>query len=92
MRLGMIGFGGIAQGAHLGGWMTRRRNGKAVDLTIYDIDPAKREQARSRGAGTVVDSLDQLLEAVDVVDICTPSDTHADLVRDRRPRRQARHQ
>lgn len=81
MRLGMIGFGGIAQGAHLGGWQARQRAGKTVELTIYDIDPAKRDQARAMNAGTVVDTLEELLAAVDVVDICTPSDTHADLVR-----------
>jgi predicted dehydrogenase len=81
MRLGMIGFGGIAQGAHLGGWQARQRAGKAVELTIYDIDPAKREQARAMDVGTVVDTLEELLARVDVVDICTPSDTHADLVR-----------
>lgn len=79
MRIGMIGFGGIAQ-AHLLGWRSRART-KPVDLTIYDLAAERREVARAAAAGTVVDSIDELLARVDVVDICTPSDTHADLVR-----------
>jgi len=80
MRVGMIGFGGIAQ-AHLLGWNRRAGNGHPVELTIYDIDPDKRAAARDTVAGTVVDSLEELLDAAELVDICTPSDTHADLVR-----------
>jgi myo-inositol 2-dehydrogenase/D-chiro-inositol 1-dehydrogenase len=84
MHIGMIGFGGIAQ-AHLLGWRTRSKT-KPVQLTIYDIDPARRQVARDLDPTdtlpiTVVDSLEDLLARVDVVDICTPSDTHSDLVR-----------
>jgi len=82
MRIGMIGFGGIAA-AHLVGWR-RRAASKPVELTVFDIAPDRRQAARDARDDTltaVVDSLDELLAAADVVDICTPSDTHADIVR-----------
>ena len=53
-----------------------------LDVTVYDIAPERNEAARQRGFATVVDSLPELLDRVDMVDICTPSDTHADLVRE----------
>ncbi len=79
MRIGMIGFGGIA-GAHAPGW-EKRAASHDLDVTVYDIAPERNEAARERGFATVVDSLPELLDRVDTVDICTPSDTHADLVR-----------
>jgi myo-inositol 2-dehydrogenase / D-chiro-inositol 1-dehydrogenase len=78
MRIGMIGYGGIA-GAHVPGWLKRAKD-HDVDLTVYDIAPERNAAARERGFATVVDSLEELLGRSDMVDICTPSDTHADLV------------
>lgn len=73
MRVGMIGFGGIAR-AHRPAW-----DRPDVELHIVEPDPDRRRNAVSHGI--VHDNLDGLLSAVDVVDICSPSDTHADLVR-----------
>ncbi|MGI8870887.1 MAG: Gfo/Idh/MocA family protein [Mycobacteriales bacterium] len=76
MRVGMIGFGGIAH-AHAPGWTQQD-----VDLHIVDIDAeARAEAARSVPTATVHTDLESLLGAVDVVDIVTPSYTHADLAR-----------
>lgn len=78
MRIGMIGYGGIA-GAHAPGWK-RRAQTHEVEVTVYDILPERTALAVERGVGTGADSLENLLDRVDMVDICTPSDTHAELV------------
>ncbi len=73
MRVGMIGFGGIAQ-AHRPAW-------NRPDVELHIIEPNPERRARAETAGIVHDDLGELLDAVEVVDICTPSDLHADLAR-----------
>lgn len=74
MRVGMIGFGAIGR-VHLKAWRAL-----GVEPCIYDPVPRAREEAAAAGVA-VHDHLDELFEAVDTVDLCTPSDSHADLVR-----------
>jgi predicted dehydrogenase len=73
VRVGMIGFGGIAQ-AHRPAW-------NRPDVELHIIEPNPERRARAETAGIVHDDLGELLDAVEVVDICTPSDLHAELAR-----------
>ena len=73
LRVGMVGAGGIAN-AHLPAWL---RIGARV--VVYSIDGAPGLVAR-HGGGQVVDTLDQLLDTVDVVDVCTPTYAHPEIV------------
>jgi predicted dehydrogenase len=73
LRVGMVGAGGIAN-AHLPAWL---RLGARVG--VHSLHGAPALVAR-HGGGQVVDTLDQLLDAVDVVDVCTPTYTHPEIV------------
>jgi predicted dehydrogenase len=73
LRVGMIGAGGIAN-AHLPAWL---HLGAAV--AVHSLHGAPELVAR-HGGGRVVATLDQLLAEVDVVDVCTPTPTHPELV------------
>lgn len=71
--VGMIGAGAIA-GAHLPAWLSL-----GVRVLVYAPNP---EPLLSRvGGGEAVGSLEELLDQVDAVDVCTPTTTHAELVR-----------
>ncbi|HEY9293907.1 MAG TPA: Gfo/Idh/MocA family oxidoreductase [Microlunatus sp.] len=72
LRVGMIGAGGIA-GAHLPAWL-------ALDAQVvhYSWDGAPALAAQH--GGTVVDSVDELLGQVDVVDVCTPTPYHREYI------------
>lgn len=73
LRVGIVGAGSIA-----------RRHGLAyslmpdVDLTVHDVAGAA-DFAKTYG-GREVDSLDALLDSCDVVDVITPTATHAEIV------------
>ncbi|MFC0672374.1 Gfo/Idh/MocA family protein [Brachybacterium hainanense] len=69
--VGVIGTGGIA-GAHGPGWVEA-----GVDLHAYSLEGAP--AFGERFGATVHESLDSLLAAVDVVDICTPTPVHAEI-------------
>ncbi|MFJ3034694.1 Gfo/Idh/MocA family protein [Curtobacterium pusillum] len=80
-RIGLVGAGGIAY-AHMPGLL---RLGSVV---VYAQDGAPELAAAfgpaASAAGTsitVVDSLDELLATVDLVDVVTPTFTHAEVVR-----------
>ncbi|MGH3585241.1 MAG: Gfo/Idh/MocA family protein [Pseudonocardia sp.] len=73
LRVGLVGAGGIAN-AHLPAWL---RLGAWVD--VYSHHGAAELVAR-HGGGHVVGSLDELLAAVDVVDVCTPTPSHPEIV------------
>lgn len=72
LRVGMIGAGGIAH-AHLPAWL-----GLGASVIIYSAEGAP-EIAAEIG-GTAVDSLDDLLGQVDVVDVCTPTPHHREYI------------
>ncbi|MBD3785218.1 MAG: Gfo/Idh/MocA family oxidoreductase, partial [Micrococcales bacterium] len=70
--VGVVGAGGIAA-PHLEAW---RHLG--ARLLVHSQDGA--EAAAARVGAEVVPSLDALLEACDLVDVCTPTHTHHDIV------------
>jgi predicted dehydrogenase len=74
LRVGIVGAGHISQ-THLRAW----RQAPGCELTaICDRDRAA-AVARARGLSglSVVDDLEALLELCDVVDVCTPPQSHA---------------
>jgi predicted dehydrogenase len=71
--IGMVGAGGIAN-SHLPSWLSL-----GADLVVFSLEGAP-ELVRRHGGGSVVGSLDQLLDACDAVDVCTPTYTHAEIV------------
>lgn len=78
LRVGLIGCGHISR-AHLNGWK-RARPGAVTG--VFDVDPDRaRNRAREFGVPNVYDSVAELLAETDVADICTPPQTHAELLR-----------
>lgn len=72
LRAGIIGTGGISR-AHAPGWIEA-----GAELHAFSLEGAG-AFAEKFGA-TVHEDLDDLLEAVDVVDICTPTPSHPEIV------------
>lgn len=86
VSVGIIGTGGISR-AHAPGWVAHARR-----IALFSLEGAERlrteidEMAgRRRAQGLeapsvhVCGSLDELLGSVDVADVCTPTDTHAQI-------------
>jgi len=71
--VGLVGAGGIAS-VHLPAWLSL-----GVTVLVCSTDGAAELVAAHRG-GAAVDSLEELLDRCDAVDVCTPTTTHADLV------------
>jgi predicted dehydrogenase len=77
--VGIIGNGGIYRLAHSFAW---RRIPRAKVVATCDIIEERAQQARQElGAEDSFTRIENLLkkDSIDIVDICTPSDTHADL-------------
>lgn len=75
-RIGIIGTGAIAS-VHLAAW----RQMPGVELTgYYDVFPDAAQRAADRFGGRAFAALDELLKAVDLVDICTPGTVHKENV------------
>lgn len=72
--VGLIGAGGIAN-AHLPAWLAL-----GAEVVLHSTDDNAPALAAAHGGGIVVDSLDELLDRAEIVDICTPTPTHPDLV------------
>lgn len=72
LRVGIIGTGGISH-AHAPGWIAA-----GAQLHAFSLEGVQ-EFAERHGA-QVHDDLDSLLAAVDVVDVCTPTPSHPDVV------------
>jgi len=75
MRIGVVGLGGIAR-AHLAGW---RAIDSAEPLEFHGHDVSS-EAATPEGV-TRHDDLAELLGIVDLVDICTPTFSHVELIK-----------
>lgn len=71
LRVGLIGAGGISQ-VHAEAW-------RALGATGFVTSLVGAQQIGDAYGFQVVDDVDTLLDLVDVVDIVTPSSTHADL-------------
>lgn len=75
MRIGLIGLGGISA-AHLDAWQTLAPE---FDLELHGFDHTPGKLVRA--GVTLHESREALFAAVDVVDICTPSWTHPEIIR-----------
>lgn len=73
LRIGLIGAGGIAH-EHLPAWLS-------WGATVVVFSHAGSEALVGRFGGRVADTLEELLASVDVVDVVTPTLTHAGLCR-----------
>lgn len=71
--VGVVGAGGISQ-VHLDAW---QRLG--VDIVVFSIDGRAAEVAAAFG-GRPVDSLAELIEHADIVDVCVPTYDHPAVV------------
>ena len=79
IRVGVLGAGAWARGAHIPGWL---RDGRAEVVVVADQQRDLAEAAaREFGIGEVAtEGLDVIARGdLDVIDICTPSHTHFDL-------------
>lgn len=91
IRVAILGFGGIAQAAHLPAYQKLEKEGKAKLVAVCDIDPARFEgnmeinigggdAALSDGVGKYTDWKEMVeKETFDMVDICVPTYLHADM-------------
>lgn len=80
VRVGIIGCGGIAQGAHIPGYKNIKN---AEVVALCDILPEKMEQAEKKLKKQMSKYTDykEMIEKekLDMVDICTPNYLHADI-------------
>lgn len=73
MRVGLVGAGGIAD-VHLPGWLSL-----GAEVSVFATGGALELVARH--GGRVVDTLEELLASCTIVDVCTPTPTHPEIVR-----------
>ena len=80
IRVGIIGSGFIAKQKHLPAWKKAAKNAQVVALCDPNVAQAE-ELARAHGISKVYKDYQQMLEVerLDVVDICSPPRTHAEL-------------
>ena len=80
IKVGLIGCGGICQGAHIPGY---KHIENAEVVAVCDILPEKMDQAESKLGKSVKKYTDYKKmiadEKLDMVDICTPNYLHADI-------------
>ena len=70
-RVGIVGAGLI------GGWHAERWERLPVEIAgFYDLSREAAQETAARFGGMVFESLDALVDAVDVVDVCTPTFAH----------------
>ncbi|PZE21480.1 Gfo/Idh/MocA family protein [Paenibacillus xerothermodurans] len=80
-KIGIIGCGGIANGKHM---PALRKQPNAELVAFCDIDIGKAHEAAENygvlGAKVYADYLELLSdESIDIVHVCTPNDSHADI-------------
>jgi predicted dehydrogenase len=73
LAVGVVGAGGIAA-PHTAAWRAL-----GAEITIYSIDDNAPGLAQRVG-GRAVDSLEQLIDACEIVDVCTPTPVHHEIV------------
>lgn len=82
-RVAIVGNGGIYRLAHRPVWQDLARRGRVQVVATCDLDEGRAKQARGElGAQAHYTELGALLDHhrdIDLVDICTPSGTHAEL-------------
>lgn len=73
LRVGVVGAGSMAQ-AHVPGW-------RALGAEVSVHAPRRPTAFAARHGAAVADSLAALVGSVDVVDVCSPTATHEEVVR-----------
>ncbi|OGQ25203.1 MAG: hypothetical protein A2138_06100 [Deltaproteobacteria bacterium RBG_16_71_12] len=77
-RVALVGCGHIAA-AHLEAWKKTAHGQVAV---LFDVSRELAEKRQKEfGVDRVASSLEEAIEASDVIDVCTPPHTHADIAR-----------
>lgn len=79
-RIGLVGFGSIAEHAHLPAWQSFP---DVEVVAVADLSASRLDQARTVVPDAqLFDSPRELIERanVDAIDICTPPSTHVDLI------------
>lgn len=78
MKVGLVGCGAIAP-AHLHAWTKT----DGVDVRgVFDLDRGLADKrAKEFSIKRIYDTLDQLLDDCDVVDVCTPPQTHGSIAK-----------
>jgi predicted dehydrogenase len=75
MRVGIVGAG-VMGGVHAAGWLAT----PAQVAGFRDTIEGRAQERAARFGGQVYDSLAALVRDVDVVDVCTPTDVHYEIV------------
>ena len=83
LKVGFIGFGGIAQDAHMPGWNKLKGDGVAELAAVADVSPGARDAAKTKfglADEVVFEDYGEMLKTVelDIVDVCTPNCFHRD--------------
>jgi predicted dehydrogenase len=71
MRVGIVGAGFMGE-THLAAW-----SAEGIRPIVFNRDGARATDLAGRHGAATADSFEELLERVDVVDICTATDRHA---------------
>ena len=91
IKVGIIGFGGIAQSAHLKPYLNLEEKGKVKIVAVCDVDPKKFEKKIEINTGSTNASLKtnvrkytdwkELIsnEELDMVDVCVPTFLHKEI-------------
>ena len=75
MKIGIIGAGKISE-KHILAYQALGYK----EIAIHDVIPASAEKAAARFSIKAHQKLEELIGACDVIDVCTPVDTHKDLI------------
>ncbi len=74
MKVGVVGAGGMGA-VHSRHWASVA----GVELYVFDLDDSKRDELASQYGMRATNDLDKLIQSVDIVDVCVPTDLHADV-------------
>ncbi len=79
IKLGIVGLGEIATRTHLPLWL--KTSGQVRVVGLCDADTKKLEQASRFRVGGFYEDMDEMLEKedIDLIDVCTPPNTHKDI-------------
>lgn len=75
IRVGIVGAGFMGE-THLAAWTA-----EGVAAVVLDHDGPRADALAARFGARVAASFEELLDAVDVVDVCTPTHQHAEVAR-----------
>lgn len=73
LRVGVVGAGFMG-GVHLAAWAA-----EGNPTVVFSLDPTQAATLAARHGAALARSLDELLGSVDVVDVCTETDRHAEV-------------